>query len=1251
MTRRIIALALLLLATGPAAALASPYPTLFVTNGLATAHNVVAFGAGASKDALPITTFGSSLGAAGGLARDPAGIIWVADPAKNRIASFGATAGPTTLGGGISGPDTQLSAPVGVAFDAAGHLFVVNRGSSSVTEYAAGASGDAAPIAVLAGRHTQIINPQAIAVDSDGTLLVACGSNANAGATLLMFSPGAKGDQSPTPSVALPPGNPGGVALDAAGRVFVTEVAGNDVQTMSGGYPQTLLAGPATALSHPTGVALDGAGHLWVTNAGPGNGYITEYAAGASGNAAPINTIAGTDTALHQPGALLAVSTPGVSTATDTGYSTNTATLSGTVFAAGAPTSFHFEYGSTTAYGTGTPDQLAGSRSAPQFAMANIAVKAGLTEHYRLVARNPLGTTYGADQMFTPVAGGAGPTVYVASAQYVPGGGIPISITGYAPGATGDLAPLLTIAGPHTQLIGYNPFAIAVDQSGHVFFGGLGSPVLEFAAGAHGDASPIATFGAFKYGVGGLAIDAAGHLWVSDPYGNRVVEFVQRAGSWVIASEITGTGRAGKVTVGADGRVVVHDFDNNSLRVYAPGASGNAAPIMVIGGLHDGGIATDAAGNVLVTDVERGAIRGFSPGATGPVETFGIPMTVPVDVAVDATGQVITASVPSSGHGRVAEFGSESPQAAFAILSGPATGITEAAAVAVTPGQLEITTSVLPDATVGQGYQTSLAAVGATPPYRWSATGLPPGLTINANGTLSGVPTIATGKPVAVKVTATDASTPVAGYATARLLLTVKAPVMRSVYVTDGARGTLSVFPLDVTGNIAPTFAFGQANGLLAPDGAAIDSTGRVYVVNAGSNAVTELAPGAGPGVSPDRTIAGADTGLVAPAAIALGPAGEIYVVNGPSQAVTVYAPSANGDAAPLRTISGADTGLNGPGAMTVNAAGDLWVANTAGNTLTEYAPNATGDATPIATISAPGVLRGPAGITQNAAGDLLVTNRYGAAVDRFAATANGVTTPLSVIAGPNTGLNFPHGIDIDDQGRIYVANENGPSITVYAPNAQGDAVPLATVTGTATGLASPEALVVAPPLSIQTARLPRATVGWLYRATLRGALGTEPYAWRIVHGRLPAGLHLSRGGVISGVARARGPRTVRIAVSDGSPIRLHDSRQLTLRVACPRGSFGVRCQNGPPGTRPVDVRLASGRPLAFGLPVATGRLHATLVRGRLTYARGTVVVPRRGRVRLVLHSTRRLRSGAYRLRIRSHRRTTVTAVFIEPRM
>jgi hypothetical protein len=89
------------------------------------------------------------------------------------------------------------------------------------------------------------------------------------------------------------------------------------------------------------------------------------------------------------------------------------AMVNGTVNPERLGTSYHFEYGTSTAYGTSTPlgDAGAGTADVPVNATLT-GLAAGTTYHYRLVATNAGGTTPGADMTFATQSapGGGGGT-------------------------------------------------------------------------------------------------------------------------------------------------------------------------------------------------------------------------------------------------------------------------------------------------------------------------------------------------------------------------------------------------------------------------------------------------------------------------------------------------------------------------------------------------------------------------------------------------------------------------------------------------------------------------------------------------------------------------------------------------------------------------------------------------------------------------------------------------------------------------
>ena len=93
------------------------------------------------------------------------------------------------------------------------------------------------------------------------------------------------------------------------------------------------------------------------------------------------------------------VAAPAATTGPAGAVSDNSATLSGSVNPNGAPTSYRFEYGTTTAYGATTPATDAGSGAGAVAAGATVSgLSPGTTYHYRVVATNAGGVTHGADQ-------------------------------------------------------------------------------------------------------------------------------------------------------------------------------------------------------------------------------------------------------------------------------------------------------------------------------------------------------------------------------------------------------------------------------------------------------------------------------------------------------------------------------------------------------------------------------------------------------------------------------------------------------------------------------------------------------------------------------------------------------------------------------------------------------------------------------------------------------------------------------------
>jgi sugar lactone lactonase YvrE len=376
--------------------------------------------------------------------------------------------------------------------------------------------------------------------------------------------------------------------------------------------------------------------------------------------------------------------------------------------------------------------------------------------------------------------------------------------------------------------------------------------------------------------------------------------------------------------------------------------------------------------------------------------------------------------------------------------------------------------------------------------------------------------------------------------------------IVPAVYVANGANDSVTSYPL-ATGDLAPsTRLAGIGQGLNGPGGLAINTAGRVFVTDSGSDAITEYDRGA---TTPTVTVAGSNTGLTGPAGITLDSGGLLYIANRPANSVSVFGSGASGNVAPLFTIAGPDTGLSSPAAVAIDAAGHLWVANAGANTLTAYLAGSSGDAKPFTRIagSATG-LNDPQGLTVDAGDNLLAVNTFGESVTTYPLPAIGPNTnpnvtPTRTISGSSTGLSFPDGIDIDSSGRIYVANQFDNDITSYPATASGNVAPLVTIAGGNTGLAGPGAIAITPPLSVLTRSLPPARVGHGYHVGLQAGQGTSPYAWTVARGSLPPGLWLQRDGAIAGAPHRSGHWTFTVRVTDTTHPHANATQSLTLKV------------------------------------------------------------------------------------------------------
>jgi hypothetical protein len=163
-----------------------------------------------------------------------------------------------------------------------------------------GESSDTAPIRTVDLSASGLVDSSGVALDAAGNVYVA-----SVVGPIEEFSAGASGEVSPIRSFGGSDGYLGetGLAIDHSGRLFVTtyDDPGPTVTPASlfvfgpdGGVERS-VGGPATGLSVAGGMAIDGAGRMYVSDlpglAGAVGLHV--FGAGASGNVPPEATLPG----------------------------------------------------------------------------------------------------------------------------------------------------------------------------------------------------------------------------------------------------------------------------------------------------------------------------------------------------------------------------------------------------------------------------------------------------------------------------------------------------------------------------------------------------------------------------------------------------------------------------------------------------------------------------------------------------------------------------------------------------------------------------------------------------------------------------------------------------------------------------------------------------------------------------------------------------------------------------------------------
>lgn len=370
-----------------------------------------------STNAFGITTPSGSMlsipslsGPAAGVAVS-GGYAWLTEPGANRIARVDAFDFVTEfqLPGGAT-PEGIAAGPDGnVWFTEAGGRGAIGMitPTGAITQYTTGLTPNGQPAGITAGPDgnlwfTELGNRGRIArITPSGTITE--------------FVAGLTPNSLPTSIAAGPDGNVWFTEAANPGRIGKITPSGTITEYATG----------LTANRQPTGITAGPAGDLWFTEAGnPGaigwitpQGLISQVATPTVNSQPDAITEAAsgavwfTEDGAHGKLGELTVPSPSATTIAATAVGATTATLAGTVNSNGFTTTYHFDWGTTAAYGQRLPpaDSSAGAGTA-QSAVSQVltGLTPDTTYHFRLVATNcggcQNGTVDGPDMSFTTAA-------------------------------------------------------------------------------------------------------------------------------------------------------------------------------------------------------------------------------------------------------------------------------------------------------------------------------------------------------------------------------------------------------------------------------------------------------------------------------------------------------------------------------------------------------------------------------------------------------------------------------------------------------------------------------------------------------------------------------------------------------------------------------------------------------------------------------------------------------------------------------
>src|SRR5579872_137042 len=229
--------------------------------------------------------------------------IYIADQANHRIRQVSSSGTITTVAGngtagytgdGSGATGAELNAPLGIAVDSSGNLYIADTANAVVRKVTSGGT-----ISTIAGSNSagpgysgegaatgnQLFAPSAVIVDSSGNVYISDTGNSRirkvSGGNISTIAgngiPGYGGDSGLATNAEI--NGPIGLALDSAANLYIADTSNNRIRMVRTDGTIVTVAGTGTAgfsgdgglatsakLNHPLGVAVDSAGAIYIVD-------------------------------------------------------------------------------------------------------------------------------------------------------------------------------------------------------------------------------------------------------------------------------------------------------------------------------------------------------------------------------------------------------------------------------------------------------------------------------------------------------------------------------------------------------------------------------------------------------------------------------------------------------------------------------------------------------------------------------------------------------------------------------------------------------------------------------------------------------------------------------------------------------------------------------------------------------------------------------------------------------------------------